>query len=95
MWNGKKERSVKMKMSDKRLFAEILNALAREGELVVSDPETEELLSGEDIRTVCMKGDVIHICLFKSISERRAKKKKRKTRKGENNGTTFTNVNSS
>ncbi len=82
-----------MKMSDKRLFAEILNALAREGELVVSDPETEELLSGEDIRTVCMKGDVIHICLFKSISERRAKKKKRKTRKDENNGTTFTNVN--
>ena len=65
-----------MKMSEKRLFAEILNALAREGELAVSNSKTEELFSGEDIRIVCMKGDVIHICLSKSISVRREKKGK-------------------
>ncbi len=83
-----------MEISEKIKILNILNELAREGELVVSDLETEELLSGEDIRIVCMKGDIIHICLSKSISERRTKKKKRKTRKVENNGTTFTNVNS-
>ena len=62
-----------MKMREKRIFTEILNVLAREGELAVSNSKTEELFSGEDIRIVCMKGDVIHIYLSESISVRREK----------------------
>ncbi len=67
------ERSIKMKTSEKSLFAEILSELAREGELVVSNLETEIFFSGEDIRIVCVEGNVIHICLSKSASERIAK----------------------
>ncbi len=47
--------------------------LDNEGELVISDSKTEELLSGEDIRIVLIKGDVIHIYLSESISVRREK----------------------
>ncbi len=64
-----------MKINEKKLLVGFLNNLIDEGELVVSNSETEELLSGEDIRTVCMKGDVIHICLSESISVRREKEK--------------------
>ena len=72
-----------MEISEKIDLVNILNELVRKGELAVSDPETEELLSGEDIRIVCMKGEVIHICLSKSISKRRAKEKKNKERRKE------------
>ncbi len=59
----------------KKLLVGFLNNLVDEEELVISDFKTKELLSGEDIRIVCMKGDVIHICLTESISVRREKKK--------------------
>ncbi len=64
-----------MKISEKRLLAEILNALARTGKIPVSNSKTAELFSGEDIRIVCMKGDVIHICLSEPISVKREKNK--------------------
>ncbi len=41
-----------MKRSEKIELANVLNELVREGELVISDSKTEELLSGEDIRIV-------------------------------------------
>ncbi|MBO1224882.1 MAG: hypothetical protein JYX80_10695 [Candidatus Scalindua sediminis] len=47
--------------------------LDNEGELVISGSKTEEVLSGEDIRIVLIKGDVIHIYLSESISVRREK----------------------
>ncbi len=64
-----------MKINEKKLLVGFLNNLVDEEELVVSNSKTQELFSGEDIRTVCMKGDVIHICLSESISVRREKKK--------------------
>ena len=63
-----------MKRSEKLGLVNVLNELAREGELVISDCKTEESLSGEDIRIVFIKGDVIHIYLSESISVRREKK---------------------
>ncbi len=51
-----------------------MNELVNERELVISDSKTEELLSGEDISIVCMKGDVIHICLSEPVSVKREKK---------------------
>ncbi len=66
-----------MEISERIRLVNILNELVMERELVVFDLETEELLSGEDIRIVCMKGDAIQICLSESISERRAKKKRK------------------
>ena len=36
-----------------------MNELVNEGEVVVDDSKTGELLSGEDIRIILMKGDVI------------------------------------
>ncbi len=62
-----------MKRNEKIELFNVLNELAREGELVISDSKTEELLSGEDIRIVLIKGDVIHIYLSESISVRREK----------------------
>ncbi len=60
-----------MKRNEKIELLNVLNELVREGELVISGSKTEELLSGEDIRIVVMKGDVIHIYLSESISVRR------------------------
>ncbi len=62
-----------MKRNEKIELLNVLNELVREGELVISDSKTEELLSGEDIRIVLIKGDVIHIYLSESISVRREK----------------------
>ncbi len=62
-----------MKISEKIKLVIVLNELAREGELVISDSKTEELLSGEDIRIVVMKGDVIYIYLSEAIFVRREK----------------------
>jgi hypothetical protein len=62
-----------VKISEKIKLVIVLNELAREGELVISDSKTEELLSGEDIRIVVMKGDVIYIYLSVPISVRREK----------------------
>ncbi len=62
-----------MKRNEKIELLNILNELVREGELVISDSKTQELLSGEDIRIVLIKGDVIHIYLSESISVRREK----------------------
>ncbi len=63
-----------MKISEKMNLVIVLNKLARERELVISDFKTEELLSGEDIRRVVMEEDVIHIYLSESIFVRREKK---------------------
>ena len=60
-----------MKRSEKIELVNVLNELVRDGELVISGSKTEELLSGEDIRIVLIKGDVIHIYLSESISVRR------------------------
>ncbi len=65
-----------MKRNEKIELVNVLNELVREGELVISDSKTEEVLSGEDIRIVFIKGDVIHIYLSESISVRREKKRK-------------------
>ncbi len=65
-----------MKRNEKIELLNILNELVREGELVISNSKTEELLSGEDIRIVLIKGDVIHIYLSEPISVRREKKRK-------------------
>ena len=62
-----------MEISEKIKLVNVLNELVMERELVVFDLKTEELLSGEDIRIVCMKGDAIYICLSGSISESKAK----------------------
>ncbi|MEE9604128.1 MAG: hypothetical protein V3V70_01030 [Candidatus Scalindua sp.] len=61
-------------MNEKIELVNVLNELVRKGELAISNSKTEELFSGEDIRIVCMKGDVIHICLSDSISVKREKK---------------------
>ncbi len=63
-----------MKRNEKIELINILNELVREGELAVSNSKTAELFSGEDIRIVCMKGDVILICLSEPISVKREKK---------------------
>ncbi len=63
-----------MKRNEKIELVNVLNGLVREGELVISNSKTQELLSGENIRTVFIKGDVIHIYLSESISVRREKK---------------------
>ncbi len=60
-----------MKRNEKIELLNVLNELVREGELVISDSKTEELLSGDDIRIVLIKGDVIHIYLSESIFVRR------------------------
>ncbi len=65
-----------MKRNEKIELVNVLNELVREGELVISDSKTEEVLSGEDIRIVFIKGDVIHIYLSEYISVRREKKGK-------------------
>ncbi len=52
-----------MKRNEKIELVNVLNELVREGELVISNSKTQELLSGEDIRIVHIKGDVIHIYL--------------------------------
>jgi hypothetical protein len=65
-----------MKRNEKIELVNVLNELVREGELVISNSKTQELLSGEDIRIVLIKGDVIHIYLSESISVRREKKEK-------------------
>ncbi len=65
-----------MKRSEKLGLVNVLNELAMERELVISDSKTEESLSGEDIRIVFIKGDVIHINLSESIVVRREKKGK-------------------
>jgi hypothetical protein len=62
-----------MKRSEKIELINVLNELVREGELVISNSKMEELLSGEDIRIVLMKGDVIYIYLSVPISVRREK----------------------
>ncbi len=62
-----------MKRNEKIELLNVLIELVREGELVISGSKTEELLSGEDIRIVLIKGDVIHIYLSESISVRREK----------------------
>ncbi len=62
-----------MKRSEKIELVNVLNELVRKGELAISNSKTEELLSGEDIRIVLIKGDVIHIYLSESISVRREK----------------------
>ncbi len=62
-----------MNINEKKLFAGFLNNLVDEEELVISDFKTKELFSGEDIRKVYMKGDVIHICLSESISVKKEK----------------------
>lgn len=64
-----------MKLNEKIEYVKLLNELVKKRELVVSDLETGESLSGKDIRIVCMKGDVIHICLDKSIPENKSDKK--------------------
>jgi hypothetical protein len=64
-----------MKRNEKIELLIVLNELVREGELVISGSKTEELLSGEDIRIVLIKGDVIHIYLSESISVKREKNK--------------------
>ncbi len=65
-----------MERNEKIEIVNILNELVREGELVISDSKTEELLSGEDIRIVLIKGDVIHIYLSEAIFVRREQKEK-------------------
>jgi hypothetical protein len=65
-----------MKRNEKIELVNVLNELVREGELVISNSKTQELLSGEDIRIVLIKGNVIHIYLSESISVRREKKEK-------------------
>ncbi len=62
-----------MKRNEKIELLNVLNELVRKGELVISDSKTEELLSGEDIRIVHIKGDVIHIYLSEYFSVRREK----------------------
>ncbi len=64
----------KTKISERRKLVGVLNGLVNEGEIVVDDSKTGELLSGEDIRIILMKGDVIHICLSENIIVRREKK---------------------
>ncbi len=51
-----------------------MSGLVNEGEIVVSDSKTGELFSGEDIRIILLKGDVIHMCLSENIVVRREKK---------------------
>ncbi len=65
-----------MKRSEKIELVNVLNELVRERELVISNSKTQELLSGEDIGIVLIKGDVINIYLSESISVRREKKEK-------------------
>ncbi len=60
-----------MKRNEKIELVNVLNGLVREGDLVISNSKTQELLSGEDIRIVLIKGDVIHIYLSESIFVRR------------------------
>ena len=62
-----------MKIREKIKLVSTLKELARKGELDISSSRPEELLPGENIRTIYMKGDAIHIYLSESISVRRVK----------------------
>ncbi len=62
-----------MKLSEKVGLVNILKELVRTGELDVSSSGQEELLPGENIRTIYMKGDIITIYLSETISVKRMK----------------------
>jgi hypothetical protein len=62
-----------MKLSEKVGLVNILKELVRTGELDVSSSRQEELLPGENIRTIYMKGDIITIYLSETISVKRIK----------------------
>ncbi len=62
-----------MKISEKIELINILKELVRTGELDVSSSRSEELIPGENIRTIYMKGDIITIYLSETISVKRIK----------------------
>ncbi len=62
-----------MKLSEKIDLVGILKELVRTGELDVSSSRSEELIPGENIRTIYMKGDVITIYLSEAISVKMVK----------------------
>ena len=62
-----------MKLSEKIDLVNTLKELVRTGELDVSSSRSEELLPGENIRTIYIKGDVINIYLSEAISVQRVK----------------------
>lgn len=62
-----------MELNEKIELLNILNELVRIGELDISSSRSEELLPGENIRTIYMKGDVINIYLSETISVQRVK----------------------
>jgi hypothetical protein len=62
-----------MELNEKIKLLNILNELVRTGELDISSSRSEELLPGENIRTIYMKGDVINIYLSGTISVQRVK----------------------
>ena len=62
-----------MKISEKIELINILKELVRTGELDISSSRSEELIPGENIRTIYMKGDVIIIFLSEDISVKRVK----------------------
>ena len=62
-----------MKISEKLELTNILKELVRTGELDISSSRSEELIPGENIRTIYMKGDIITIYLSETISVKRIK----------------------
>ncbi len=62
-----------MKLSEKSKLVSILKELVRTGEFDISSSRIEELLPGENIRTIYVKGDVITIYLSEDISVKRVK----------------------
>ena len=62
-----------MKISEKIELINILKELVRTGELDISSSRSEELIPGENIRTIYMKGDIITIYLSETISVKRIK----------------------
>ena len=62
-----------MKISEKLELINILKELVRTGELDISSSRSEELIPGENIRTIYMKGDIITIYLSETISVKRIK----------------------
>ncbi len=62
-----------MELREKTDLVNILKGLVRTGELDVSSSRPEELLPGENIRTIYMKGDIIIIYLSETISVKRIK----------------------